>query len=72
MEKVNLYPQKREQQQHISNFSCENLKQILSCVVYKECRDANCLCECEGDICRQEPFEHCNIIKNGTCFQNAK
>jgi hypothetical protein len=28
------------------------------------CNEMNCLCECEGDICRSPPYNrHCNIMK---------
>ena len=64
MENVNT--QKMEQR------SNNNLKKNLYCVVFKDCINANCLCECEGDICRQEPYEHCNIIKNEQSFEKRK
>lgn len=55
--------------QHTRN----NLKPKLHWVIFKGCINANCLCESEGDICRQERYVHCNIIKKmSQGFQNKR
>lgn len=49
-----------------------HLKRSPSCrfvkdyIIYNRnrCTEMNCLCECEGDICRTPPYIfHCNIIQ---------
>jgi hypothetical protein len=30
------------------------------------CNDVKCMCECEGDMCRTPPYNHCNIVDDVT------
>lgn len=60
----------RKRKPATKRLSC-NIKK-KPCVVFKECRNVNCLCECEGCICREEPYDHCNIIETNVATKLNK
>lgn len=58
----------KQQLQTKKQHSCNTIIKQLNSIVFTECIDSRCLCECEKKTVGKKTYKRCNIIKNEPIF----